>query len=708
MHIALSRPMFAFAAIAATATALRAQGADDCATPQPVSGTGAFRFDTRAATTGGQGQGYGACLAQGTAGIERDVWFAWTAPQGGDFTISTCGLTSVDTKIALYSGLGCPASAPLACSDDACAYQSRVDFIPSAGGVYTIQIGSFPGAPGGLGSFSIESAAAPPDCLTGSGPDLIVGNIVNVYNAPSEGAIDALALGATACNVGTAPIDWNGSVGASPVIRQNLYRYKVVAGAGRFEQVGLSWLKHGFFAVQETFCCTCQPEPGNDRLGLGCSDTYVAGINAAQAYLTPNWEVNAHTGAFPFPSADPPWSGTVARRLQVALADLEPTGGVGAARYFAEGLYVARDDATAGNQNNNASWREFAVTGGTNDYDFDLAPGSHTECGDAALRVWRKIDPAVRYAELQIPGDGLLMLCWRVTPLGGGMWHYEYALQNLNADRNVGSFSLPVPQGVAIANVGFHAVHYHSGDGPGDVNFSAVDWLGTLAGGALTWATETEAQNASANALRWGTLCNFRFDAPRPPRSATATLGLWKSGTPARVTLAVEAPGDVLLESFCPGDGSLVSCPCGNDGATDHGCENSAQTGGARLSWTGSSSLSADDLVLTSSGERSRSFSILLQGDQEISPANFGDGLRCAGGNLIHLYVGDAAAGAVTFPQPGDPSISARSAARGAPIPPNGARSYQVYYRDPAASFCPDPPGGAFNVSNGLRAIWGL
>jgi hypothetical protein len=185
-------------------------------------------------------------------------------------------------------------------------------------------------------------------------------------------------------------------------------------------------------------------------------------------------------------------------------------------------------------------------------------------------------------------------------------------------------------------------------------------------------------------------------------------MGLWKSGTPARVTLAVEAPGDVLLESFCPGDGSIVSCPCGNDGATDHGCENSAQTGGARLSWTGSSSLSADDLVLTSSGERARSFSILLQGDQEIPPATFGDGLRCAGGNLRPLFVRAAIGGAITFPRPGDPPISARSAALGDPIPPNATRAYQVYYRDAAPGFCPDPPGGMFNVSNGLRAIWGL
>jgi hypothetical protein len=443
------------------------------------------------------------------------------------------------------------------------------------------------------------------------------------------------------------------------------------------------------------------------QLGIGCSDTYVAGINASQMYLTPNWEVNAHTGVFPHPSANPPWSGNVARRLQVGLADLEATGGGNTTRYFGEGLYVARDDAAAQNQNDNASWRELSVMGGPSDYDFDLKPGAHTERGQPALHAWRKIDPAVRYVEVQIPGDGLLVLCWRVTPLAAGMWHYEYALYNMNADRDVGSFSLPVPPGVVVANVGFHDVRYHSGDGPGDVDFSGVDWRSTHLRGALTWATETEAQNQSANALRWGTLYNFRFDAPRPPRPATASLGLWKSGGPSRVAVQVEGPSEFWLESFCAGDGSQVPCPCGNDGASDHGCENSMSTGGARLSWSGHASLSADDLVLTSSGEGARSLSILLQGNQESVPTIFGDGLRCVSGSLKHLYVRGAVGGTVTMPQGSDPSISVRSAALGDPIPPNGLRYYQVYYRDEAPGFCPDPPGSTFNASNGLRAAWG-
>ena len=526
----------------AWAVPIAAQGTDDCAAPQPIAGSGTFAFDTRTATTGSEGQAFGQCFFLGVLGIERDVWFTWTAPQDGHVTVATCGLTEVDTKLAVYDGSGCPAGPPHACAEDACGFQSSVRFLAFAGNAYTIQLGSFPNAPGGTGSFSLEYGPPPATCLTGTGPDLVLGQITNVFNAPAEGALDAIAIGGTACNVGTAPVAWDGSSGTSPVIRQNLFRYSIVDGASRFEQVGTSWLKHGFFAVQQTFCCPCLAEPGNTLLGVGCADTYVAGINAAQAFLTPSWEVNAHTGEMPHPGSDPPWSGTVARRLQVAKSDLVPTGGGSGARYVAEGLYVARDDALAGNDDNNASWRELSVTGGPGEFDLDLAPNAVTQRGHPAIRAWRKLDPEVRYAEVRVPGDGLVIVCWRVTELAAGTWRYEYAVYNMNSHRSVGAFALPVPDDVDVANAGFHDVAYHSGDGPGDVDFSGADWPAVRVPGALTWACAREARDPSANALRWGTLYNFRFDAPRPPRTVTAILGLWRPGSPWRVPVEVECP----------------------------------------------------------------------------------------------------------------------------------------------------------------------
>jgi hypothetical protein len=156
---------------------------------------------------------------------------------------------------------------------------------------------------------------------------------------------------------------------------------------------------------------------------------------------------------------------------------------------------------------------------------------------------------------------------------------------------------------------------------------------------------------------------------------------------------------------MCFGDGTLAPCPCNNPGATGHGCENSASTGGALLQATGTTN--PDTLVLTATDELPSALSIVLQGDVLLSgSAPFGDGLRCAGGHLRRLFVKSAVSGTVTAPEAGEPSITQRSAEKGDPISPGFVRTYQVYYRDPLPGFCAAPTGSTFNASNGLRVVW--
>jgi hypothetical protein len=135
-----------------------AQGSDDCATAQSISGPGPHAFDTTGATTGAQGQ-LVACGLTGL-GIDNDVWFVWTAPATGTVVLSTCGQTTVDTKVAVYAGSGCPAAGALSCSDDDCFLQSQASFDTTAGTTYLLQIGSAPGNPGGTGTFTFH--AMPP------------------------------------------------------------------------------------------------------------------------------------------------------------------------------------------------------------------------------------------------------------------------------------------------------------------------------------------------------------------------------------------------------------------------------------------------------------------------------------------------------------------------------------------------------------------
>ena len=67
----------------------------------------------------------------------------------------------------------------------------------------------------------------------------------------------------------------------------------------------------------------------------------------------------------------------------------------------------------------------------------------------------------------------------------------------MNSDPSAGSFSIPIPSGVTVTNVGFHDVDYHSGE-PWD----GTDWSVSLGGGTVAWSTlDTFANNEFENAL---------------------------------------------------------------------------------------------------------------------------------------------------------------------------------------------------------------
>lgn len=532
-----------------------------------------------------------------------------------------------------------------------------------------------------------------------------MGDTSGITNYASSNGIEALSVGYAPCNVGSANVSYAASTPNHPVYGSSLYRLKAVNGSLRVEEIGQSWLRHGFFALSQGLRCTCTPTDGS-QLGIGCSDILSSGGGAGTVFWGPRWQVNATTGAFPFPPANPPHTG-LDRLLQVHVADLEPTGGAGAARYFAEIQTVAADDAAAGHGDNNSSHRELAVVGSGSAWTFTTSGTTQVE--RPAIYAWQDADPGVMVSDVHVPSDGRYLLASRATDLGGGMWHYEYALHNQSSDRSAQAFRVPVPVFGTVSNAGFHDVDYHSGDGPGNVNFDGTDWAVATPGGEVVFASDTFATNPSANAARWSTTYNFRFDADIPPVDGVVTIGLFEPGTPTDVAVAAVVPfmAPPPPFPFCFGDGSAGPCPCGNAGGLGRGCQNSAGTGGALLSASGNASLSADMLVLTSLGELPTALSIVMQGTTMIAPVSFGDGLRCAGGTIKRMYVKSASGGVVTAPQAGDPSVSARSAALGDPIPLGATRDYQVYYRDANPTFCPAPAGSTFNASGAVEIVWG-
>jgi hypothetical protein len=672
-----------------------AQGSDDCGAATPITGAGTFAVSTVGSSDSTEQTGF--CPT-----AHHDVWFLWTAAATQSMRLSLCGGTATDTVLAVYPGPLCPTpGSQLGCNDDSCGQQSQLYFSAVSGNTYLVQIGAWNATDTFTGTFSIVPGSN--SCGTSAGPDVIVGDITGIMNVTASNGLDAFTLGTTSCNIGDTVVQWSGPTNHHPVISENFYKYKIVDGSGRFEQIGMSWLKHGFAADTGSLCCACQ-NPGNSQLlGVGCSDPYAASQAGAQSGLTPRYQVNAHTGFFPYPGANPPFSGTTARRCEMALTELEPSSG--AVKYYAECVYTTADDALAANNNNNASTKQITVTGGPNDYTFATA-GSVQRMW-STIRNWRAVEPGVTLADVQVPGDGLFIVGSHATSLGGGQYHYEFAVHNMNVGRGAGSFVVPIPIGASVTNIGFHDVIYRNGDGVGNVSQSSTDWSGVVSGGSITWSTETPAQNANANAIRWGTTYNFRFDANVAPAEGSVTVGLWNTGSPGQVSAAAEIPSGVPTQSsFCFGDGSGVLCPCFNNGLAGRGCDNSAATGGASLAGTGTPSLSVDTVLFTTGGELPTALTIFAQGQQTITPVNFGDGLRCVGVNLKRLFTKSAVAGIAVAPQPGDPSVSSRSATLGDPIPSGAARYYYAYYRDPSATFCPSPSGDTFNSTSSVGIVW--
>lgn len=387
-----------------------------------------------------------------------------------------------------------------------------------------------------------------------AGPDVIVANLTDVNYYGAEGGISAYSLGTNACNIGDLPVIWIQGGTQHPVIAQNIYRLK----NGRFEQIGQSFLKHSFQSLNSpSDCGQCtQPPMGGAQLGVGCSDVYGAGYNGGQGNLGPRSTCNATTGAFVWPP--PPAPGNViGQRLQVFTDDINPALNAGAV-YFGEAHYVAADDAQwtyAGapstNGLNNATYQGLSFTSTT------AAP---TIVGEPrrmspAIQAWKDSDPAVSiatadYLDTSLPGPGIVCRFWvasKATNNGDGTWHYEYAVQNLNADRSGGRFSVPIAPNVTVSNIGFHGIFAHSGEPFPNTAANPDQWPAIVSPTAITWTCPEPFIGPSgnnANALRWGTLYNFRFDANIAPATGPATIGLFKPGTPTTTAAAgLHVPG---------------------------------------------------------------------------------------------------------------------------------------------------------------------
>jgi hypothetical protein len=373
------------------------------------------------------------------------------------------------------------------------------------------------------------------------GPDVILHDIPSVLTFGPIGGTWAYILGGGTCNIGTQNHEWQSS--GSPGLAMNAYRLF----DGRLEQIGQGFPKHACCVVNGPGCTGLTCQAGGTGLRVGCRDVYGASFNSNQARLGPRSGINAFTGQF---TALPGGTGdAIFRRMQIAQADMEPATYPGAL-FFVEGVFVGTGDATAANWLNNATYQRATFT----NFQLALVPNSLNPM-IPAIFAWRDHgngpnapDLDVKLINVDVPSEGRFIAGAKARDNGDGTWRYDYAIYNLNSDRSGGSFTVPVPTGVVVSNVGFHDVNYHSGE-----PYANTDWTVTPTSEGLTWSSpQTFEQNANSNALRWGTMYNFWFTADAAPAEAgvQATLGLFKPHTPQSVAFNVSGPG----VQPCPAD----------------------------------------------------------------------------------------------------------------------------------------------------------
>jgi len=413
-------------------------------------------------------------------------------------------------------------------------------------------------------------AAALVACTAGSafagviGPDVIVGSLPNLqrFSGP-VGGVSGYSIATTSCNIGDQILEWNPNTNIHPVISQSISRVSTAGDNGtKIQMLGISWLKHGFCALQGTVCGSCQSAGGGcpPRLGIGCSDPYSSSLNGQQSNLGLPADVNAHTGFYQMPFTGRGQTGNnIFKRIQVNVNDLDPTQNAGA-RYFGAGQYVQSEDSDFGNQDNNASYREVTVNSGSNGGGWNLGFTGGTVREQPVIFGWRAADPSVTILAVNVPeiatagdNDGLVYFAYDVSQNNDGSWHYEYAMNNVSSDNRVRGFRIPGLDIADLSNIEFDDVDYHSGS-----PISNTDWN--------TNASTTEnfemrgasfANNPNNNSLWWGRLYRIAFDSPNPPVGTLGQLRTFK--TNAFVGMPIMAPQSA---SVCIGD-------CDDSGTVD-------------------------------------------------------------------------------------------------------------------------------------------
>jgi|GEM_PF-584713 len=380
-----------------------------------------------------------------------------------------------------------------------------------------------------------------------SGQDVWVCTMPGIANWGLSGGFYAYSLATTSANQGDTTLSWFPSPSnLHPVIGQNLYQWH----DGLFRHIGQSWLKHGFCALQQGGCGSCQPAGGGcpPLLGPGCSDPYTAGLNGTQFRLGPKHEVNPTTGIFNGSHSTPSGTNTNRGRLLVPQALAIPSGP--GTEYWVEGQYIHAEDShsTSDHSLNNASHAEVTMFNNSS-RSLSTPPTSLTAPGnfpqEPAIMAWQRVDPDVEI--VQFEADGYIWAGGSATDQGDGTWLYQYNVFNLDSNNGVDRVTVNFGSGVNVTDPTFHHPLWHSGS-----VYNNDPWVTSR--GAEGYTFSTADGSANNNRVRWGTMYSYTFVADSEPSDGTVTLNVPGTG---EFDVALPVPSSAACVADLDGDGEV-------------------------------------------------------------------------------------------------------------------------------------------------------
>ncbi len=338
-------------------------------------------------------------------------------------------------------------------------------------------------------------------------------------------------------NIGTADVAWfQKFTGNSPPYNTDQHPYlnwSIYREVdNRFEQIGLSGIKHAFFTINSN--CAC---PGGHVLGLGCEDVYGTGNNDSDSDLGPRAELDSFSGVWkncgsffdPMPctgsqqnsSNQPGQNRLVVRKDQLTDANNNAL--------FFQAWYVIRDDIDIFNS---MGYRTIAPTPNGAGWNINTGP---TFTNGAALDnyVAPNTTSAMQASKSLSTNEGHATVAVKVVDLGNGNYRYNYAIENYDYDPRFSQFRLALPNLTPFSNPVFS-----------DADDNALnDWTFSINN------DELKITGSAANEQDWGMLFSFSFTVAAAPTTGNITLDVVNSALNTELIINTLVPNVVDFDT---------------------------------------------------------------------------------------------------------------------------------------------------------------